>query len=413
MLEEYKKQMLLKLVEKYRKSVKDSGNDKIHRRTQIKPSALYRDYSKLNADPDKIEAINEAAEFYREKGFVFYELEKYSTEISLIYLNDELIDAAEEYLEAHFQYISKDTKLKSVQKILDEFDGQTPIVSRECEKIRKDLVTRKLPSNYNKKEDDFKKTADVFRALVFIENNHESLYLREASMQIYGSSKYFEENTLGTVCALIREYRNQPCSENELMDEILEEYSIRKEEPKICMKGNFILQVAGKEMNMAFFPNGLEFCAKDLEQLEHIKIRDTRLVTVENKTSYYRCQEPDTVYFYLGGYANRFQRYFLKMVYRDNPKLLYLHFGDIDAGGFFIHENLCSVTEIPFVMYHMSKEELEHPAYQNGLQPLSDRDRIRLESLAQKELYRETVSYMLEHNVKLEQEMIRLCGSEV
>ena len=248
----------------------------------------------------------------------------------------------------------------------------------------------------------------MFRALVFIEKNQEMLYLREASMKIYGSSKYFEENTLGTVCSLIREYRQQPCQENELADEILLEYGILKEEPILCIKGCVTIGIGGKELNLSLLPGGMEFCAKDLEKLDYIKVRDQRLVTVENKTSYYRCQERDTAYFYLGGYANRFQREFLKTVYRDNLSIEYLHFGDIDAGGFFIHENLCNATGIPFALYHMSAEELKNPAYDKGLQPLTDNDRKRLETLQQKDLYKETVTYMLEHNVKLEQEVIRL-----
>ena len=113
MPENYKKDLLLKLVENYRKSKKDRGAEKINRRTQIKPSALYREYSKPNGDPDKIAAINEAAEYYREKGFIFYEQKKYSTEISVIYLNDEKITEAEAYLAEQFQYVSKDTKFRN------------------------------------------------------------------------------------------------------------------------------------------------------------------------------------------------------------------------------------------------------------------------------------------------------------
>ena len=114
----------------------------------------------------------------------------------------------------------------------------------------------------------------MFRALVFIEKNQEMLYLREASMKIYGNSKYFEENTLGTVCSLIREYRQQPCQENELADEILLEYGILKEEPTLCIKGCVTIGIGGKELNLSLLPGGMEFCAKDLEKLDYIKVRD-------------------------------------------------------------------------------------------------------------------------------------------
>ena len=129
-------------------------------------------------------------------------------------------------------------------------------------------------------------------------------------------------------------------------------------------------------------------------------------MTVENRTSYLRFRKPGTSLFFLGGYTTRFQREFLKKIYRDNPEIRYRHFGDIDAGGFYIHEHLCRVTGIPFEMYLMSKKELEDPRYRRCLQPLTDNDRTRLQSLERQAAYRETVAYMLERNEKLEQEII-------
>ncbi len=181
-------------------------------------------------------------------------------------------------------------------------------------------------------------------------------------MLIYGSSKYLEDNTLDAVCRLIRDVKGRPCEEDELLDEILGEYQI--------------------------------------------VVHDRRLISVENKTSYMRCSEADTAYFYLGGYANRFQRDFLKKVYEDNPGLEYLHFGDIDAGGFYIHENLCRITGIPFRLYRMSVEELRDLRFQTCLLTLSGNDRRRLKALRECRLYRDVVQYMLEHDVKLEQEIV-------
>lgn len=54
----------------------------------------------------------------------------------------------------------------------------------------------------------------------------------------------------------------------------------------------------------------------------------------------------------------------------------------MDAGGFYIHEHLCWVTGIPFRLYRMSR----------------------------KELYQDLVMYMLEKNIKLEQEIVSFYG---
>lgn len=104
---------------------------------------------------------------------------------------------------------------------------------------------------------------------------------------------------------------------------------------------------------------------------------------------------------------HRFQRDFLKKVYQDNLRVRYLHFGDIDAGEFYIHEHLCRVTEIPFGLERMSVEELGDERFLGCLQKLTENDRKRLGG----EEYRETVEYMLEENVKPEQEIVSLVGN--
>lgn len=225
-------------------------------------------------------------------------------------------------------------------------------------------------------------------------------------MLIYGSSKYLEDNTLDVVCGLIRKFRGKPCDENELQDEILSEYRIVKEKQKICLKGDIVIVKSGKTLELGNFRSGVEFYADELDKIERIIVNDQRFITVENKTSYMRCKEADTAYFYLGGYASRFQRDFLKMIYGDNPGVQYLHFGDIDAGGFYIHENLCRITGIPFVLYRMSINELQNPQYKSCLLSLSGNDRKRLKTLAEHDVYQETVKYMLERGIKLEQEIV-------
>ena len=131
-------------------------------------------------------------------------------------------------------------------------------------------------------------------------------------------------------------------------------------------------------------------------------------MTIENKTSFQRMVDEKCSYLYLGGYANRHQITFLKKVMTDNTGLEYLHFGDIDAGGFLIHQNLCETTGIPFRLYCMGVPELLDKRYVNARKPLTQTDTLRLKSLAGKEAYEAVVTYMLTHNCKLEQEIISL-----
>lgn len=405
-MDNYEEKLLVLLAEKYRKSKKDSKTGMVSRRTQAKPSELYKNYNRNDGDMEQIEAVNQAAQVCEKKGFLTFEMNGFSNEILKIFLVDEKIDEIEQYLEKTYQYEPKHVKKRYVEQMIEKYRGKAPAADRECEKLQHTLDKNGIPKNYIQ-------TEEILKALVFIETNKKTLYLREASMLIYGSSKYLEENTLDSICRLLRAYRNQPCGEDELTDEILEEYHIIKEKQKICLKGDITIRIAGKTLELGGLEEGIEFFADGLKELEAIKVHTPRLVTVENRTSYLRSRKQGTSFFYLGGYVTRFQRDFLKKIYRDNPKVQYLHFGDIDAGGFYIYEHLCRMTEIPFGLDRMWVEQLRDERFSGCLQELTDHDRRRLSSLEEKEEYGKTVRYMLENNVKLEQEIISYYESDL
>ena len=395
----YEEKMLTALAEKYRKSKKDSGTNVIVRRTRITPSQLYKGYNRNDGDMTQIEAVNQAAMHCRQMGFLTFETEKFSNEIRNIDLVDEKIEELEAYLEQTYHYESKASKRQYVEELIAMYSGRSPAAELECRKLRQALEKNRIPPKYQQAK-------DLLKALVFIENNREELFLREASMLIYGDSKYLEEAMLHPVCKALREFLGRPCGEDELEDEILEEYHIRREKQKLCLKGDVMLQNGGKELELGNFADGVEFFSDELDGIERICIRVPEFITVENYTSWLRFRNEGAVSFYLGGYAARFQRDFLRKVQEDNPHLVFRHFGDIDAGGLYIHEHLCRVTGIPFQMYRMSCAELQDARFRSCLQPLTNQDRIRLKSLEKQGTYRELAAYMLEKNVKLEQEII-------
>ena len=131
-------------------------------------------------------------------------------------------------------------------------------------------------------------------------------------------------------------------------------------------------------------------------------------MTIENRAAYLRYAKDDVVVFYLGGYANRYQRDFIKTVYMSNRNASYLHFGDIDAGGFWIHHNLCEITGVNFELFSMSADELGNKEFASCLHELSGNDRVRLRELKKIDVYEDVVRYMLHNNVKLEQEIVSL-----
>ena len=79
---------------------------------------------------------------------------------------------------------------------------------------------------------------------------------------------------------------------------------------------------------------------------------------------------------YLGGYHNSHRRNFIRCIYNDNPDAEYFHYGDIDAGGFYILLHLRKKTGIDFKPYHMDIDTLRK--YQKYTKRLSDNDIRRL-----------------------------------
>ena len=398
---QYEELLLKSLLEKYRRSKKDDGSNLIQRRTQLAPNRLYKKYNDNDADLAKVEAVNAAVEALAQKGWLTCEKMPFSSEIRKIYLVDASVGAIEKYLAEHYGYRTRDVALENLRRLLDAYDGKTRALTAECAKLKEALARRAVSK-------DLARLEDIFRALLFVERNERKLYLREASLLIYGSSKYFEENTLEAVAAILRQSYAQPCAEGELNDEILQRFAIYKEQPTLCLKGPIVLTIGGREVDVGLFADGIAFAAAELACIEKIALRAGAFMTVENKTSYQRLQAADTAYFYLGGFMSRGQRDFLKKIFADNPDAIYYHFGDIDAGGLFIYEHLRRATGIPFTMYKMSARELADARNQSCLLPLTRRDRERLASLRENPEFRELAAYMLEHNVKLEQEIISL-----
>lgn len=397
----YEEKILEILVENYRKSKKDSGDNKTNRRTQIKPEKIYKKYNANDGNLDEISKLNESVTALIEKGFVMSVHEKFGTQIQCIYLIDEKINNIEKYLNKKYGYISKDMQITKMYNLIERYKNASPICKAECIILDEGITNRKVPKNIDSLE-------DIFKAISFIENNKETLYIKEVSMKVYGDSKYFGNKLLEDVCMMLRKYANRTMNEFELVDEILLDYHIYKEPQKLCIKGNAVICISGKEVDISGFFEGIEILVSDLANIETVKILAPKFMTIENRTSYLRYRADDMVIFYLGGYANRYQRDFIRLIYRTNLDVKYMHFGDIDAGGFWIHNNLCKITGVDFTMFHMSIEELKNSEYKKCLHKLTENDVARLQELKEIELYSKTVNYMLEHSVKLEQEIISL-----
>ena len=248
----------------------------------------------------------------------------------------------------------------------------------------------------------------LINALNWIENNQRECYIREFSIEHFHDSKLFEQ-MIPKICRIIREeYEEFSEFENE---EILAEYYIYKNPGYVYVKGDAkLVAVDGKTIDIGVLPEGIGFAVGQEKELM-VKIipndKTKEVYTIENLTSFYRFQKANSLIVYLGGYHNKVRQQLLLQIYQNLPDAQYYHFGDIDIGGFQIFYHLREKTGIPFQTYKMDIQTIQK--YEQYSKPLTENDRKRLVKLmetnfAEPEKY--LAKYMLEHNIKLEQECI-------
>ena len=194
-------------------------------------------------------------------------------------------------------------------------------------------------------------------------------------------------------------------------DAILAEHGIYHTPNYVYMKGTGCLQI-GKQnrcmVNLEELHQGIGLSGEDLDTLQWMDSSLVKkVITIENLTTFFRWEEKNSVLIYLGGYHNTVRRQLLQKLYKAFPQAEFLHFGDIDIGGFEIYRDLCRRTGIPFRPYLMDIEQLQQ--YGEYGKKLTENDLRRLDELLEKEEYRDVwpvLEYMREHGEKLEQECI-------
>ena len=256
---------------------------------------------------------------------------------------------------------------------------------------------------------DLEKTKRILTALSCVEKNRESCYIREFSIRQFADSKVFE-GLFGVLGKIMRRFRIEFAD----MDiyQILAEYNIYHTPDYVYLKGEGILDFQNgmeSRVNLAYLEQGLGISGADIENVR-ISGKVKKVITIENLTTFFRWQEKNSLMIYLGGYHNSVRRELLRRVYQVLPDAKYLHFGDIDVGGFEIYRDLCEKTEIPFQTYHMGISELQY--YQEYTKKLTENDQKRLNSLMEKEWFCQkemvqVLQYMKKKGVKLEQEIVR------
>ncbi len=399
---DYKPGILSKLIEKYNKrDLKYSGKE-INRKISVKPKDFYRPYGTSDADTSEEIRFNEAVDCLIRQGFVNAARKKFSDDITEIVINQDVVDAINQYLADNYRIIPRNEEVSDALDLIQKYEGRGILTDYYCKKLEKQ-VTGKIS------DIDLCKEKKIFSILDFIQANETDYYVREVSMLVFGSSKVFEEPPFyDNVCTLIREAAGKDKEEGAPNDDILKDFHIQNVDQEILIKGNVKISFSGYSLDVGKFVNGISFPSSEINRIDSIDIASNKLLTIENKTAFYRFDDDKYAAMYLGGYANRYQIELLKKIHIYDPEVGFFHFGDIDIGGLLIHKHLCNSTGVHFKMLHMGIKELNTPEYQACLQPLTGSDRERAANLILVPEYRAVVEMMLKNNTKLEQEIVCL-----
>lgn len=307
-----------------------------------------------------------------------------------------------------YTYVKREPKSEleqfHIQKLTEYIDKvKTPV----CRGFAEYLLTR-MQQHKSVKEfiqlDNYEETLRLLETIQFIENNNTQLYIREFSIMALNDSKAFEHME-SKVASVFKRFKPD-CEQMELSD-ILAEYNIYHTPNYVYLKGDVVITVGDEKIDLSVMKQGIGISGEDIGRIKFVSVdKIQKVITIENLTTFFRWNEKDSLIIYLAGYHNTIRRILLQEIYSNIPEISYYHFGDIDAGGFEIYRDLCLKTGIPFSMYYMDLETLK--AYERFGKKLTLNDRRRLENMREQEGLREVVSYMLEHDLKLEQECIML-----
>ena len=394
----YETKIVNALLQKYYKRKAVHKDAEVNQRINLSINKVLNNYSDNNVNLEEKEHVNKAIESLENKTYITTSKLKFSEDYEKIYLNLDYINKLEEYAANELSITPRSFAVDGLKAIIKKYRNKGAITGYYINGLEDTINNRSIQLDVDKEK-------DILKILSFLEYNNEYLYIREASMLIFGDSKYLEDNRKSQVSSILSKYYTSIGEEIFEEENLFEKFSIYDTDQDICIKGPIIIKFEDKVIDINGLSGGVSFSIKDIDKIKNIIVNGDKVMTIENKTSFLRMNNGDC-YVYLGGFATKPQIAFIKKLISDNPNKEYLHFGDIDAGGFWIHKKLCEQTKQFFDLFHMSEDDLKNINYSSCLKSLSENDIKRLNSLKTIKEYSNCITYMIKFNKKLEQEIV-------
>lgn len=385
---------------KYYKRKAIHKDAEINRRIDLPATKILKDYSDYNVNLNEKELVNKAIISLEEYGFITVSKLKLSEDFEKIYLCVDNVESLEEYAAKNLDIIPRSFAVDELKSIIKKYRNKGEIVNYYIDELENTIQNRSIRLDVMKEE-------NILKIITFLENNKEFLYIREVSMLIFGDSKYLENYRKTQVCSILYSYYVKNGEDVFREENLLERFNVYDIDQEICIKGPVLIGFENKTIDIDGLTGGVSFSIKDIDKIKRIVVNSDRVMTIENKTSFLRMNQGDC-YIYLGGFATKPQVTFIKKLIENNPDKRYLHFGDIDAGGFWIHKKLCEQTNMKFDLFCMDKKTLQNDNYKDYVKSLTENDVVRLTNLKDNSEYQECIEWILKNNFKLEQEIVSL-----
>ena len=398
-MKQYAKEILISLIDKYERSKVSDGNNQIRVSVKLATEKIFPKY--LDNELFELrEKVNEAIEELISKGWIVAKRSSNYTYSNIT------LPQKENVLSQIYLFLGREKKSDRRQKLTKLFttfmSGGDETVEKYCKKQLENLEQNKAVEFFN---GDYEELKSVLECCIALKKLPQEMYYRNFSVKQFGDSKKFEI-LQGKIGSLLFKYGN--FSEKE---SVFDELGLLKTPSYIHIKGNVsIFWEDGKCLDAGGLDGGIGISTADVKKIVSVKIQDEKIVTIENLTSFFSFSRAGVCAVYLGGFCNHLRRDFLMKVYRSEPNKQYFHFGDIDAGGFYIFDDLCEKTGIPFQPLSMDMDTLY--SYKPYWKELTKNDVTRLQKI-KSPVFQEVISYMLEQNCKLEQEAETIdCGDK-
>lgn len=268
---------------------------------------------------------------------------------------------------------------------------------------------RKVPGIMPAGKEEQQNLLIILRAIAHLDG--EEVLERVFSKRCLRDSKYFENHLRAKTASVLSQYKlgNRDLS----ADEVLQEAGLFRSSDELLFTGPISIEVNNQIIDFTPLKHGAAIGARTVKELEISALKADTIITIENKASYREyCSQMDdkTFVIYLAGFPGPMKKLFLEKLYIYGQEyrqgIRFLHWGDIDLGGFRIFRSLKEV--VPTIEPHLMDAEtlLLH---RDQCQELTKGYGKQLKKLLEDPGYaefREAVEVMLRENIRLEQEGI-------